>query len=108
MRHTEEHPHGNEDEYFARENAALVKQLRAQLDAARKDAEKSDWHMKCPKCGGKLSERPFSHVLADVCDNCHGVWLDAGEVNLFAHVSDNRAHRFFADLFDSLRPDRAK
>ncbi|MDB4908378.1 MAG: hypothetical protein JWO05_3162 [Gemmatimonadetes bacterium] len=108
MKHNEEHPTRNEDEYFARENADLVRNLRSQLDSARKEIQKADWHMKCPKCGGKLAERPFAHVMADVCEDCHGVWLDAGEVDLFAHVSDNRAHRFFADLFDSLRPDQAK
>ena len=29
-RHTEEHPTRNEDEYFARQNAQLIKEMRAQ------------------------------------------------------------------------------
>ena len=36
-RHTEEHPTRNEDEYFARENAQLIKEMRTLLDEQRRE-----------------------------------------------------------------------
>ena len=53
---TEEKPSRNEEEYFAKMNADLIKERRALLDAARAQAERNAHHMKCPKCGGDLKE----------------------------------------------------
>ena len=39
----------------------------------------------CPKCDGKLVETNFENVKIDVCDQCTGVWLDAGEFARLAH-----------------------
>ena len=60
-------PSRNEDEYFTRLNAEQIKALRAQLDAARHQAERESHRMRCPRCGAKLEERTRGHVTLDVC-----------------------------------------
>lgn len=79
-------PSQNENEYFARQDADWLKAQRARLDdeRARKDAKSSG--MRCPRCQGDLMEREFHHVRIDVCASCRGVWLDAGEMHMLAHV----------------------
>ena len=32
-------------------------------------------------------------VSIDVCDNCHGVWLDAGELDRLTHKTDFPSHQ---------------
>lgn len=70
----------NEDEYFARRDAEL---LRQQRDAARKSAvevERKTHYMKCPKCGYDLFTGDWDGIQIDQCTNCHGLWVDADEV----------------------------
>ena len=38
--------------------------------------------MKCPKCGHDLREIMHQEVAIDICDECDGIWLDAGELEL--------------------------
>ena len=79
-------PSQNENEYFARRDAEWLKSERATLDAERaaKDAKSPAMH--CPRCEGELKEREFHNVRIDVCASCRGVWLDAGEMHMLAHV----------------------
>ena len=44
------------------------------------EARKAAHWMKCPKCGGDLAEQDYEGVRIDVCTDCKGVWLDAGEL----------------------------
>lgn len=37
--------------------------------------------MECPKCSGELKIADRSGVEIDYCNNCRGVWLDAGELD---------------------------
>jgi uncharacterized protein len=96
---TEDKPSRNEDEYFAKLNAELIKERRASLDAARAQVDRKSHYMKCPKCGGDLKEIEHHQVKVDQCVDCHGVWLDAGEVELFEHASDSGVTRFFSSMF---------
>lgn len=34
----------------------------------------------CPRCGGGMVRRPVADAVLDVCPNCKGVWMDAGEL----------------------------
>ena len=81
-----EKPSKNEEEYFARRDAEL---LRQQRDAARRaavEAERKSHHMKCPKCGYDLITGDWHGVQIDQCTNCHGLWFDAGEAErVLAH-----------------------
>ena len=102
-RHSEEHTTRNEDEYFARENAELIKQMRAKLDQDRLKQERQQHLMKCPKCGADLKEKSHGDVTVDVCPECHGMWLDAGEIDLVHHASKNPASRIMDDVLNVFR-----
>ena len=105
-RHSEDHPTRNEDEYFARENAELVKQMRERLDADRRTQERQQHFMKCPKCGADLEEKAFGEVKVDVCPECDGVWLDKGEMELLRHVESSRGGvgRIMSDILGLFHP----
>ena len=95
---TEEKPSRNEEEYFARLNAELIKERRAKLDQQRAQAERNEQQMKCPKCGGTLAEKEHHNVKIDVCPDCKGVWLDAGELELLEHAQESGVTRFFSTV----------
>ena len=95
-----EKPSRNEDEYFARQDAELIKELRAKLDAERKQQERSAHYMKCPKDGADLQEREVESVKIDVCPECHGLWLDQGELDLLQRLSKRPSSRVMQSLFD--------
>ena len=96
-------PHRNEDEYFLKQDAELIKELRAKLDAERDAAERKAHYMKCPKCGSDLTETAFQQVKVDVCGQCRGMWLDAGELEMIAKVRESAVGTFLRDLFTGLR-----
>ncbi len=96
---TEQKPSSNEDEYFVRQDAELLKSKRAELDAQRLAAERHSHFMKCPKCGAALVERTFHHMKIDRCSECKGVWLDAGELEQLEAVKDGAVERFVKTLF---------
>jgi hypothetical protein len=95
----EEKPSRNEEEYFAKLNAELIKERRAALDQARAQSERRAHYMKCPKCGGDLQEVEHHHVKVDRCPDCGGVWLDAGEIELLEHAHESGVTRFFSSMF---------
>jgi len=95
-------PSSNEEEYFLRQDAELVKELRAKLDEDRAKAERRTHFMKCPKCGGDLKEVVREHVAVDVCSDCGGLWLDPGELEMLKKVRENRFGALFNDLLDAL------
>ena len=45
-------------------------------EPARTDEER----LKCPLCRKKMDKRMLGPVIADVCPNCDGLWLDQGEL----------------------------
>jgi DNA repair exonuclease SbcCD ATPase subunit len=87
---TDEKPSKNEDEYFARQNAEKIKEMRAKLDAERTKAERSAHLNKCPRCGADLKEQHVEHVKIDECQDCGGVWLDRGELDQLGRVNQSR------------------
>jgi hypothetical protein len=89
---TEEKPSRNEDEYFAKLDADLMKERRARLDEERLKQERSSHYNKCPKCGCDLEEREHSGVKVDQCSECDGMWLDAGELEIIEEI-DRRGPR---------------
>lgn len=83
-----------EDEYFRRKEQELIEKLRGHL--AVEHAEETS--MKCPRCDGTLLEADYQHIKIDVCNKCHGVWFDAGEL---AQVIDkDKQGGWFSRLFD--------
>ena len=69
-----------EDRYFAKRDAELI----AKLAQAHKDEQervvRELARSRCPKCGVRLTERPVHGVVIDECRDCHGIWLDPGEL----------------------------
>ena len=104
--HTGEHPTANENEYFARQNAELIKEMRARLDADRLTRERTSHFMKCPKCGADLNEVRKGQVMIDVCPDCRGIWLDAGELELMRAASKNPFTKVVTDLLELLSPTK--
>jgi phage FluMu protein Com len=100
---TDNKPSKNEDEYFLKQDAELIKSQRAKLDAERAAAERSSHYMRCPKCGGTLKETEFHHLKVDICPDCKGMWLDAGEIDMIAHTNESATGSFLKDLFKGLR-----
>ncbi len=94
----EEKPSRNEDEYFARLDADLMKERRARLDADRLKQERSAHYNKCPKCGADLKERDHHGVKIDQCEECGGLWLDKGELELLSEV-DRKSSGFVQSIF---------
>jgi ribosomal protein L37AE/L43A len=74
-----------ENEYFRRQEQELIEKMKSKLNAG--NAQASDFD--CPKCGGKLVETDFETIKIDVCNNCTGVWLDAGELAQIVHKDKN-------------------
>ncbi len=79
-----------ENEYFRRREQELIEKMRAKLQAEAAQASA----LQCPKCEGSLVESDFEGVKVDVCNNCHGVWLDAGELAQIAHHEENKGSWF--------------
>ena len=95
-------PSHPEDEYFLKLDAELIKAHRARLDAERLNAERRAHYMKCPKCGANLAETDYHHVKVDVCAECKGMWLDAGELEMITHVKEDNVGGFLRDLLRGL------
>ena len=101
----EEKPSRNEDEYFIKLDAELIRAQREKLDAERaeterrqRELERQQHYMRCPKCGAQLAERELQHLKVDVCTECNGMWLDAGELELLRATERHGFGRFFGDL----------
>lgn len=105
-RHTQETPSRNEDEFFAKQDAELIKEMRAKLDSERQAQERKAHYMKCPKCGADLKEEEHGKVKVDVCPECKGMWLDAGEMDLMRQVQQSGGQNMFKGILDLL-PSRS-
>lgn len=73
--------HRNEDEYFARREADLIRQQREAARNERLAAERHSHFMKCPACGYDLTRGEWEHLILDQCPHCHGVWIDAAQAH---------------------------
>lgn len=83
-----EKPSRNEEEYFARREAELLRQSRERAAQEARMAERRSHYMKCPKCGADLTTVDYEGVQVDRCPECHGLWFDAGEAEaLLKHDS---------------------
>lgn len=92
-------PTRNEDEYFVKQDADLIKAQRAKLDADRAKAERASHYMRCPKCGGQLAELEYHHMKIDRCGDCGGIWLDKGEMEMLEHVDQSNVRSFVRTMF---------
>ena len=96
-------PSEREDEYFLKIEAEKLSKMRTELDQkreqeARQRRKETHW-MKCPKCGTDLKEVNYEDVLIDTCSECHGIWLDHGELELLVSGQAHFTKRFFKKVF---------
>jgi Zn-finger nucleic acid-binding protein len=82
-----------EDEYFYHQEQELIEKMKAKLAAENKEASA----LKCPKCDGNLVESNYENIKIDVCNKCHGVWLDAGEMAQVFHKE--KGESWFGRMF---------
>jgi ribosomal protein L37AE/L43A len=83
-----EKPSKNEDEYFARRDAELLRQQRAAAQQAAAESERKQHYMKCPKCGYDLITGEWDGIQIDQCTHCHGIWFDAGEAEALLKTAE--------------------
>lgn len=79
----EHKPSRNEEEYFARLDAELRKELRQKADAERSVQVAADRN-RCPRDGTTMTPREARSVVIDECPSCGGIWLDKGELEILA------------------------
>jgi hypothetical protein len=83
---------GEEEQYFAKRERALLDKLRGGNDHGREAPSRED-HGRCPKCGGPLSTTPLDAAAAETCSKCLGA--DPEEKEALA-VSRRRGERWLA------------
>lgn len=96
----QDHASRGEDEYFAKQDAELIQQMRAKLDKEREEAERKSHFMKCPKCGSDMKEEDRGQVKVDVCASCGGMFLDAVELELMQKMQSSAAKAGFKGVLD--------
>jgi Zn-finger nucleic acid-binding protein len=97
-------PSRNEDEYFAREDAELLRKQRERAQAAALEAERKSHYMKCPKDGYDLTSSEYHRVQIETCPHCGGMWLDAGELAAVSHEDrGNVLTRVLSDALSTFR-----
>ena len=80
----DERKKAQEDEYFVKTERELIAKMKEKQEEEAQAAAKGAFDMKCPKCGETLKERTFQKIVIDQCSGCHGIWLDAGELEQVA------------------------
>jgi uncharacterized protein len=102
---TQNKPSKTEEEYFAREEAERLEKQRTKTADLRKSAERATHFMKCPRCGADLSTSMFNQTEVNTCPECHGLWLDAGEMDAIIHRTGHESAigSIFNDLMMTLR-----
>ena len=99
-----EKPSRNEDEYFAKEDAELLRKQRERASAASAEAERKSHYMKCPKDGYDLTSSQVHGVTIETCSHCGGIWLDAGELEAVSKDdSSSVITRVISDALSSFR-----
>jgi uncharacterized protein with PIN domain len=104
MAHTDK-PSNNEDDYFAREEIEQKRKLAHQqakaLAAQQREELKKLHYMKCPKCGMDLHKLTKGDVEVDTCFNCHGIFLDSGELErLQEHLSSEKSGQWMGAILN--------
>jgi hypothetical protein len=62
---------------------------RERIDRETQAGDESYWRV-CPKCGDSLDEVESEDVKIDRCENCGGIYLDHGEVEMLLSIARGR------------------
>ena len=86
-----------ENEYFKRREREAIEKLRGEMSAEAQAAAAPQ----CPRGHGPLTTLKHEEIEIDRCEQCCGVWLDAGELErLTAREKDSWASRFLKSFTD--------
>ncbi|HUL70684.1 MAG TPA: zf-TFIIB domain-containing protein [Gemmatimonadales bacterium] len=103
---THHKPRQNEDEYFARLDAEKIEKARRTSSEMAAVTERATHFGRCPKCGGHLVSEEFHMVTVGRCPDCHGLWLEAGEIDaVVAHEDHSLLRRVVDDALTIFRRD---
>jgi hypothetical protein len=91
-------PSKNEDEYFAKQSADLIKVRQEAAVREQQEAQRRLHFMKCPKCGNDLRTEEYHGIEIDRCTECHGMWLDAGEAEDLLRREDEGVINIFRSI----------
>jgi len=69
-----------EHQYFADRDRQLLAKLRRAKEGEQEAVVKEAVQMRCPKCGVHLQHRTIHGIYVAECRDCHGMWLDQGEL----------------------------
>lgn len=101
---TIEKPSKSEDEYFARQDAALLQKERDTIASQAAEAARESHLGKCPRCGYDLHGETYHEIPVERCDHCGGVFLDSSALEQVAtHHDPGILGRVFSDLRTALR-----
>ncbi|NMC62433.1 MAG: hypothetical protein GYA55_04625 [SAR324 cluster bacterium] len=78
-------PSKKEQEYFIKKEMERLKKLRekhlSNTKAAERKKMKEAHYLHCAKCGQKMESTKFESIEIEVCPDCGGIYLDAGELD---------------------------
>jgi hypothetical protein len=94
-----EKPSRNEEEYFARTEAARLKAMKQRAEDEARTAERRTHFMKCPRDGADLRVEHFQGIEVERCPECQGLWFDHGEAH---RLVDLNAKRGVGGLFRAI------
>jgi uncharacterized protein with PIN domain len=84
--------------------AERLERKKAEQAMLADNAERKSHYMRCPKCGGHLMTEEFHRVQIDRCPDCHGVWLDQGEIDaVMAHEDKGLLSKALGEFMGSLK-----
>ncbi|HXV89907.1 MAG TPA: zf-TFIIB domain-containing protein [Gemmatimonadales bacterium] len=98
-------PSSNEEEYFARREAELLRQQREALEKTAAEAERKSHYLKCPKCGFDLLIATGRGGEIEQCPSCRGIWLDATETEAALKGGEEERSRVRDALLAIVQPD---
>jgi NAD-dependent SIR2 family protein deacetylase len=91
-----EKPSDKEQEYFIRLEMERLKKLREEHQRQTEQKERrrlAELHaMRCAKCGQRMETTMLEQVEIEICPDCGGIYLDAGELDKI--VEDRRQGPF--------------
>lgn len=100
---TLEKPSHNEEEYFARREAELIRARQAAAREAARAAERRTHYMKCPHCGADLVTEERHALTVDRCPECQGLWLDAEAARYLLRRNTDEIDTMLRDIAQDIR-----
>lgn len=97
-------PSDKEQEYFLKLEMERLKKLREQhmeelAEEERRELKEMHW-LHCAKCGQKMEVTQLGSVEVEICPDCGGIYLDAGEVD---KIVEEKGREMFAGALGRLR-----